>query len=307
VLAVAVVLYLALRSNRSHARPLMAAALAPLIASGLLDAATWGVPFHSLAQNVLANLSGHRAQLNSHAPWFAYFVPPLRVWWPWTLPLAGLIALGSRGQRLLVIAAAALLATHSVIPHKEYRYVYLALALAIMLAALGVCELSQRLSQLRRAPAGSAAVCASLLLALGLYASVTLGLHYDYSASSLQGGSGEPPFMWTHFRGMLLSFEALSADTSVCGVGLENRDWSRSGGYTYLHRHVPLFEIHDNDAYKQYVAGFNVFIADASSPPHIGHFERGPCWDTVCIYRRPGSCVVFEGYDINQRLIARGD
>jgi hypothetical protein len=299
-LAGSVVVFLSLRTNAAHARPLLLACAAPLLASGVLDAVTWGVPFQSIAQNLAANLAGPRAQRNGSAPWFAYLLVPLRVWGAWALLLAPLIALGSRGRRVLVLAALTVLATHMLVPHKEYRYVYLALALALMLAALGICELAQRLTRLR----GAVAV---MLLAIGLYASATLGLHYDYRAASLTGSSGEPPFMWTHFRGVLLAFEALSSDDSVCGVGLENRDWSRTGGYTYLHRHVPLFEIHDNDAYKHFVAGFNVFIADATSPPMIGRFARGSCWDNVCIYRRAGGCVVFAGYDINQRLIARGD
>jgi hypothetical protein len=298
--AAAVVMFISLRANPAHARSLLVACAAPLLASGVLDAATWGVPFASIAHNLAANLSGPRVQRNGTAPWFAYLLLPLRIWGAWTLLLAPLIVLGSRGQRLLVAAALTLLATHMLVPHKEYRYVYLALALALMLAGLGMCELAR----LRAAHAGLAPVA---LLAIGVYASATLGLRYDYRAASLTGSSGEPPFMWTHFRGVLLAFEALSSDASVCGVGLENRDWSRTGGYTYLHRHVPLFEIHDNAAYKHFVAGFNVFIADAASPPAIGRFARGSCWGNVCIYRRAGGCRTFAGYDINQRLIAHGD
>lgn len=299
--------FLFLRNRRALLRPLAWSFFALVVAGGLLDALTWGAPFQSIWENLRANVSGVRAERNSETPWFGFLIVAGRVWWPWTFALLALIYLGARGQRLLVVSCLALLATHTLFAHKEYRYVYLCLCICIVLASLGLCELARLCRERLALPLWLARAGGLSLLAGALYASFSLGLRYDFRATSLQGSSGEPPLLWTHFRGMLLAFEELSADASVCGVGLENRRWDRSGGYTYLHRDVPLFQITDNAAYRQYASAFNVFVASASSPPQIGHFSRTRCWDTVCVYRRPGPCIAVPGYDINQQLIAAGD
>jgi hypothetical protein len=295
------------RRARALLWPLLWSFAIPVIASGVLDALTWGMPFQSIWQNLRVNFAGHRALINSRAPWFGYLWIVTRVWWPWSFGIVALIVIGARQQRALAYALLTTLVLHSLVPHKEYRYIYPVLALSTVLLSLGLCEIAQRIQRLRPSATWLGPACSSALLIIGLYASLTLGQRYEFGATSLAGGSGEPPFLWTHFRGMLLAFEALSTDANVCGVGLANRHWDRSAGYSYLHRDVPIFQISDNAAYKRYASGFNIFIANADSGPAIGRYERSRCWDQTCIYRRPGACAKLPGYDINRELIAADD
>jgi len=35
----------------------------------------------------------------------------------------------------------------------------------------------------------------------------------------------------------------------------------------------------------------NMLLARPDLPPVLGPFVRGECWNTVCIFKRPGTCA----------------
>src|SRR5262249_20249452 len=94
----------------------------------------------------------------------------------------------------------------------------------------------------------------------------------------------------TDTRGNLLAASFVERLPAVCGIGLYGeRAWGRSGGYTYLHKALPLYWL---DSERDLVAGtgFNILIYAEPLPAGLG-FERLSCFDGVCVGRRPSSCV----------------
>nr|WP_295744736.1 mannosyltransferase [uncultured Acidocella sp.] len=130
------------RSVRGWALGLGAAAF-PVLLVGGLDWLSWGQPFRSFWLNIALNLALGRGAsgLFSPSPPLLYFAG-LALDWLWTLPL--LLWLAWRGARLAPaagLAALALILEHSLISHKEFRYIFPALALLVPLAGIGLAGL----------------------------------------------------------------------------------------------------------------------------------------------------------------------
>ncbi|MCB8876290.1 glycosyltransferase family protein [Acidisoma silvae] len=114
-------------------------ALVPVIAAGALDWVTWGQPFRSFWLDPYLNLvvGIARGSFGSSPP-FYYFGEFFYVWLWGTIPLA---YLAWRGARMLPIAgwvAVVIIAEHSLISHKDFRFVFPAVALLVPLAGIGL-------------------------------------------------------------------------------------------------------------------------------------------------------------------------
>ena len=80
---------------------------------------------------------------------------------------------------------------------------------------------------------------------------------------------------------------------ALCGLGHNRKDRYISGGYTFLHRRVPIIQVNDGDEDgPRKFAAANVLIEDTARPAHLpSSFSRQKCFDTFCVFARPGSCV----------------
>jgi hypothetical protein len=118
----------------------------PVLGAGLLDWASWGEPFRSFFLNVYLNLfRGVAAQEFGASP-PVFFITNLSLDWLWTLPVMMFCAW--RGARVLPVAGLAGLAvvlTHSAIAHKEFRFIFPAIGLAVPLAGVGLAGLLEAL------------------------------------------------------------------------------------------------------------------------------------------------------------------
>ena len=113
----------------------------PLLISGLLDWITWGEPFRSLWLNIYLNVFLGVAKNQFGANPTSYFIYMMGLDWLWTLP--AMVFLCWRGSKILPVAGYSVIAiiiTHSLIAHKEYRFIFPAIALAAPLAGVGLAE-----------------------------------------------------------------------------------------------------------------------------------------------------------------------
>lgn len=114
---------------------------------GLLDWKTWGTPFHSFRAYFDFNVaSGGAARQFGASPWWTYFAPlagQFPIWGWLSLPFV----LRKPGSRLSLplFAALAYVAVLSATPHKELRFLYPALVLLALTAAVGLPQLLERL------------------------------------------------------------------------------------------------------------------------------------------------------------------
>jgi hypothetical protein len=117
-------------------------ALLPVLAVGLLDWWSWGQPFRSFWMNIYLNLVvGIAAHFfDRESP--AYF--PLNLLYDWLWGALPLLWFAWRGAKQMPVAgwvALAILIEHSLIAHKELRYVFPGIALAVPLAGIGLAGL----------------------------------------------------------------------------------------------------------------------------------------------------------------------
>lgn len=193
---------------------LITGALAVILpVAGLLDWITWGSPFQSIWLNVVRNfLQGVSAGMGTKAA--SYFLSYLSVAL-WPLPVLALFAvLGAWRAPALGLMALATLLLHSAVPHKEVRFIYLALAIAPILIGLGISSLARCWAPLALVPL----VGVSLYLATGPLAE-----------------------RWQFQRAVTQAFLAAHDAPNLCGLAVRDMRFYQSGGYAWLHRNVPLY------------------------------------------------------------------
>jgi hypothetical protein len=196
----------------------LSGAAVPIVA-GALDAWTWGIPFMSYYNNVVLNLSGV-AQIFGQKPllWYLYAL---------SVASAGLYAAAIVHGALtwrkcwpILLLVACVVVPHSLVAHKEYRFMILVAPLLLPLLADAIVSGLPRLGgPFASRPAWSMAVIA--VLAVSVLGSVTRDV----------------------FRrdDQLLAMLELSRRNDVSAVLDLAGDWTASGGFYYLHRNVPYY------------------------------------------------------------------
>jgi hypothetical protein len=120
----------------------------------------------------------------------------------------------------------AILIPHSLLAHKEFRFIaFVALSVPVFIG-LGSATLSEAL--LRRA---------GRLASMSFAALTTAGV----AIASWYGWSSGYPVEYMPNQGVLRVFIAAHDERQLCGLGIADYIWSVTGGYTYLNRSVPIY------------------------------------------------------------------
>src|SRR5207302_4018681 len=102
----------------------------------MLDWLTLGYPFASLWRNILFNvIDGVSGEFGTE-PWHYYLSGELGLWGGAGLFVLIAAALGARRLPVLLAAAVTIVVVHSGFAHKEYRFIYPAIVLLMVLAGL---------------------------------------------------------------------------------------------------------------------------------------------------------------------------
>lgn len=244
--------------------------LTPLCLSGLVDWLTWGHPFQSIWKYVLVNMTASKRY--GTEPWW-WYLRDLAVRLNLLLLLA---ALGVPRVPKMAVIVAATIALFSLIPHKEERFLYVIWPLIVIMASVGLYALLrsahvQGAWPLRRSLIPAAAVT----LLAGVSLTSALGFHF-----------------WPGTADAIRLFDLLARDPSVCGVELVDVPWVNTGGYTHLHRDIPIgvskVMIDATDD------GNNVLLTSRAhsgsvSPAYALVACSGGPWG-ICAYKRAGPC-----------------
>jgi phosphatidylinositol glycan class B len=231
---------------------------------------TWGQPFQSAWRNLLYNTYYGVSSSFGTEPWTFYLELLARYWWPFFALLALFIAAGGRQLPLPFLVAAIIFATHSLIPHKEHRFIYPAVILLLVVAGSGMARLGSWMVARRMASvrlSGISLTAGSLLISLVL-------------ASS-------PPYqeLWERGYDMVRAASYVSGLSGVCGIGT----YRTYGGYTYFHKPVPYYWSYERPSFERDLPAFNtIMTAEPNSIPP--GYELRQCFDTVCVAQRAGSC-----------------
>lgn len=277
------------RAWRARFFAMLAGGLAMLAFGAAFDWLTLGYPFASVWRNVYYNLYLGISAGFSVAPWFYYLAGELAVWGEAAPLVLLLVGLGARRFPLLLVTAIVLIAVHSLIPHKEYRFIYPAVVLLMLLAAMGLAQLAcwgeEWLRKRRSRPAQAAAAAPALLL-------IAVWCATAYGAWS----SGTMAALRQRAHNELVAMSFVRDLPKLCGVGLYGKNaWVRYGGYTWLHRRVAMLWPDDPAALTAAAPAFDTLLYDSQEqnlppPPANLGYARVHCVGTICVARRSGAC-----------------
>jgi hypothetical protein len=282
------------RDWRGRWLPVVAGGAAALALGAAVDLAMGQAPFSWIVVNFQQNIVAHRAAGFGVSPPFTY-IRALGVQWGLCFaPILLLLLPVYRRYRALLAMAVVNLLVHSAIGHKEYRFVLLTTTILIVLAAIGSVEYLQRLKD--RLTAGQARLALPALVFLWLAAS--LGLV----------GSGRLASDWHVMEGGSKAMAALRTEADLCGVGMVGVNFWESGGYSYLHRDVPLYvaepsvDIGAQPKLAELLPAFNAIVVPAEKRADVpADYREIGCYGPerpstagapgrVCSFVRAGGC-----------------
>jgi hypothetical protein len=255
-----------------------------LLGAAILDTVTLGYPLASLWRYALYNIYYGVSSTFGVEPWHYYLQGEVGVWGAAAGSVLMLAVIGARRIPLLLATAITILAAHSAIAHKEYRFIYPAILCFMVLTGVGLAQLASwgRHWLLERGAPASIATLGCIAAALGFWSLVA----FDISRGSLL----------TALRNLghdnLLAASFVAHGPAPCGIGLygmSGEDWGASGGYTHFHRSAPLYWPKDEEGLKAAAIGFDTLVYTQAPPPSLD-FATVSCFGRVCVARRLGGC-----------------
>ncbi len=284
-----------------------------LLISGAIDLTTGLVPFKWIYINIYQNIVADRAVAFGKSSPAGYF-GGLRDWWGLVgIGVLFLLALDGRKLHpklnLLFWVAVINIGLHSLIGHKEYRFILLSTSILIILAAIGSVDIARK--AILRWPH------ISPKLAIGV-----LALLWG-SASALLAASAPARYQWGAYGGMVRAMMVARRSPAICAIGLDQDYWY-SGSYAVLHRPIPLYVVETEDPSKMSARApidgrlaYNAVIVRRSMGTKLGpayapihcfphHTETGYSVkngqrEEICLFQRAGTCSTkgVERYRIN--------
>jgi hypothetical protein len=279
-----VALWTSWRRPRERLCAMLAGALVIVCAAGLLDTLTLGYPLASIWRYVLYNSVYGASATFGVEPWYYYFVGEFEVWGCAFGPLLFLILLGARRLPMLLATAVIIIAMHSGIPHKEYRFIYPAIVCLMVLAGVGLAEIVAATERWLSEVTGNGRIapwaCAGL--AVSSWCLISSAVWTGPTLTALRDRRHD----------YLLAVSFVAHGPAPCGValyGLDGIDWQASGGYTYFHRPAPLYWPKDQRALTSAAPAFDALISVGPVPDGLD-FTVLRCFGRVCVARRTGAC-----------------
>lgn len=270
----------ALRLDLARWRAFALGAMAAGAVGAASDLAAGLVPFQWIWTNLTMNVGQNRASEFGTAPPLQYVTELARHFWP-LLPIV-LVAAWMAGWRYrpLFWAAIVNIAAHSLIAHKEYRFIWISVLALLVLAAIGSVEAVLRLQSRR----GAAMTPLALALIIAGWASAS-GIAARANGGVLAGriGGAVPQLA-----------NRAASDPAVCAIGLayENRAHLVPA---LLARPVPILLAPEplSPLPAGFANGANALLLER--PPSDPRFARIACGafadSEFCLWQRPGACA----------------
>ncbi|MFL6825319.1 MAG: 4-amino-4-deoxy-L-arabinose transferase [Bradyrhizobium sp.] len=283
--------------------PLMAGGSIALLFAAVADATHGVLPFAWLIANIEQNFLLDRAAEFGVTPALTYLYSFWMMWSVAIVLLSFAIWQGWRRAPLLLAMAIANLAFHSFIGHKEYRVIFLSVALFIILAALGSADWIQWLRD-KRAWRGWA-----LPMVAGGWALLSGAL----------AATGAMPDNWMRGTGAAQLAAELRGDPALCGLALYITSFHLLPGQDRLVGLSPLYAFYPADPLaagdlapvaQKAAPAFNRILSHRDSAADLpAGFSQRNCASVggaeACIFTRSGTCdaAAATGFLLNEVLV----
>ena len=267
--------------------PLAVGGFIALVFAGVADAVHGVMPFAWLIANVQQNLLHDRAAEFGVTPAITYLYSFWMMWSVAIVPLSFAISQGWRHAPLLLAMAVTNIVFHSLIGHKEYRFIFLSVVLLTVIAALGSADWIQWL----RAKRGWRWALPSVALGWTLL-------------SGTLAATGTMPDNWMRGTGAAHLAAELHSDPALCGLALYDTPFHLLPGRNRLVGGSPLYAFHPADvaaggdlaaAARKAAPAFNRILSRADQASNLpAGFSRRDCAGVggadTCIFTRSGGC-----------------
>jgi phosphatidylinositol glycan class B len=239
ILCVAVLVWLSWRRRWSALEDVGGVFFLGALGFGLLDKLTWGGWFHSAFVYLRFNLIEGRASIWGEAPWTYYprtfftSMPALAMASTLGVVLALVLTKDSRVRALFATVVVFVL-VHILVPHKEYRFLFAAWPLWFGLLAVGLEAVAERGSKWVALPAGLSVLFLSAASA-GKHRELTFGQLGQYEELKPHQSA------YDDFGDANRLLMRAGKQEDLCGLKVEAAHLAWVGGFTFLHRDVPLY------------------------------------------------------------------
>jgi GPI mannosyltransferase 3 len=278
----ALFMVLLLQRRFRHALVFTAGGALTFLIGGGIDWFTWGKPFHSIGVYLTFNvLEGKAANWGVSPP--SYYA--LHTWTStgWALvPIAIGCVLGLRRAWPLALIACAFVALHLAVPHKEYRFLMSAVPVALAWSAVGLGILFDAVY--KHWPRFPLAWVSALALALAM--TTKAGSLTVETLGKDVGNSNGQRSLWHYDEGISRAMWEASRRNDLCGFSMVGYIPLYSGGYSYLHRDVPVVV----GTGPREVAAANYIAAPTRESPPVGYRTVATFLD-INLWRREGTCM----------------
>ncbi|SFF76569.1 Alg9-like mannosyltransferase family protein [Novosphingobium sp. CF614] len=288
-----------LRFDRARWRPVFIGGMLALLLGAASDLAMGRMPFAWMLVNVTINIGQGAANRFGISGPFAH----LAGLYVHLAPVGVAVLMGAlfarRRYRPLLAAALVNLLVHSLIAHKEYRFVWLTTLTLLLLAAVTSVDLVDRIASRRARQPGGGSPAVLVLLCLVWLAASAISQHVSGGFRAFRGGGGVPK----------LAIEAVE-DPGICGIGLDFELRAHLVP-SLLTRRVPIAlvplgpALHGDSLPRDLAPAVNALIL--TSPPNAAEgYHVASCRplgaSQVCLYRRAGTCRPSQAWDYQQVL-----
>lgn len=266
-----------------------AAAAAVVVGAGLLDWITWDYPFQSIWLNFIINFVQDKAAAYGTDPVYWYPLLMINSWSGFTVPMLFLIFWGARrAPPLLSVIPVAILISHSLIGHKEYRFIYPMLPFVLLLASIGSAHLLSKTTA--NWPGGRRNAAFMLVCAAWIGTS---------AATAATGGAKK---WFTERVENIQAFELARSVDGGCGIALIGVGWWKTPGYSGLHKDIPIYIADDEETAIDLRDAYDIAVHARNGPELPTDYRPLACYRDTCVSARVGECVPKPEFRINKVL-----
>ncbi len=256
-------------------------------------------PFGWIVTNFQFNVLHDVASQYGVSPVYAYIQDYVRYWGLAFIPMFLCILPAIKYYRGLFWVAVLNVVIHSLIAHKEYRFIFLTTAIFLLLAAIGAAEIAKWVRQRLAPTVPSWAALAVIPLWLG--------------TSATLASTGPRNDMWSYFNTSMSMVSKAGRLPGTCGFAFEYTEFWTSGAFVTLHRNVPFFlerglglAARKSGEPLNATAGYNTLVALETLGPLLPKGYKkiacramgiektfpiyAPGTAKICVFQRSGPC-----------------